>query len=161
MSLPPPAPDSIALELGVRVEVLVNNAGYGIYAPFSESGRDREIEQPHLLAEAPVDPMTRFLPGMVERRRGAVINMSSAAGFQPLPYNAGHSAAKGYLLLLSEAVHAEVEEHGVTVTAVCPDPLPSEFQQASDAGYFADRLPKMTFVSAERAARGARRARRG
>ena len=142
-------------ELGARVEVLVNNAGYGIYAPFAKSGRDRELEQLRLLVEAPVDLMSRYLPGMVERRRGAVINMSSSAGFQPLPYNAGYSAAKGYLLLLSEAVHAEVEEHGVTVTVVCPGPVPSGFQQASDAGYFADRLPGFTFVSAERVAHDA------
>jgi uncharacterized protein len=142
-------------ELGARVEVLINNAGYGIYAPFVESGRDHELQQLHLLVEAPVDLMARYVPGMVERRRGAVINMSSSAGFQPLPYNAGYSAAKGYLLLLSEAVHAEVAECGVTITVVSPGPVPSGFQQASDAGYFADRLPKMTFVSAERVARDA------
>ena len=142
-------------ELGARVDVLVNNAGYGIYAPFVESGRDRELEQIHLLVEAPVDLMARYLPGMVERRRGAVINMSSSAGFQPLPYNAGYSAAKGYLLLLSEAVHAEVQESGVTVTVVCPGPVPSGFQQASDAGYFAERLPGFMFVSAERVAHDA------
>ena len=120
-----------------------------------ESGRDRELRQVHLLVEAPVDLMARYLPGMVEQRRGAVINMSSSAGFQPLPYNAGYSAAKGYVLLLSEAVHAEVAEYGVTVTVVCPGPVPSGFQQASDADYFADRLPKITFVSAERVARDA------
>lgn len=142
-------------EPGAVVEVLVNNAGYGIYAPFAESGRERELHQLRLLAEAAVDLMARYLPGMVERKRGVVINMSSSAGFQPLPYNAGYSAAKGYLLLLSEAVHAEVEEHGVTVTAVCPGPVPSGFQEASDADYFADRLPKFTFVSPERVARDA------
>jgi short-subunit dehydrogenase len=139
-------------ELGARVEILVNNAGFGIYRPFVESGREQELHQLRLLAEAPVDLMARYLPGMVERRRGAVINMSSSAGFQALPYNAGYSAAKGYLLMLSEAVHAEVEEHGVTVTVVCPGPVPSGFQEASDAGYFAERLPKFTFVSPERVA---------
>ncbi len=108
-----------------------------------------------VLVEAPVDLLARYLPGMVERRRGAVINMSSSAGFQALPYNAGYSAAKGYLLLLSEAVHAEVEEYGVTVTVLAPGPVPSGFQQASDAGYFANRLPGFTFVSAERVARDA------
>jgi short-subunit dehydrogenase len=142
-------------ELGARVEVLVNNAGFGIYKPFVESGRESEVHQLHLLAEAVVDLMSRYLPGMVERGRGAIINMSSTAGLQPLPYNAGYSAAKGYVLLLSEAVHAEVEEHGVTVTAVVPGPVPSGFQQASDAGYFAERLPKFTFVSPEKVARDA------
>src|SRR5207248_8355946 len=96
-------------------------------------------------------PDGSLLPRMVERRRGAVINMSSTAGFQPLPYNAGYSAAKGYLLLFSEAVHAEVKEHGVTVTAVCPGPVPSELQSVNDA-QFAERLPKLTWVSAERVA---------
>ena len=142
-------------ELGARVEVLVNNAGFGIYEPFVESGRERELNQLRVLTEAPLDLMARYLPGMVERRRGAIINMSSSAGFQALPYNAGYSAAKGYLLLLSEAVHAEVEEYGVTVTVVCPGPVPSGFQQASDAGYFADRLPSFTFVTAERVAHDA------
>jgi uncharacterized protein len=142
-------------ELGARVEVLVNNAGFGVYAPFVESGRERELNQLRVLVEAPVDLMGRYLPGMVERRRGAVINMSSSAGFQALPYNAGYSAAKSYLLVFSEAAHAEVAEHGVTVTVVCPGPVPSGFQEASDAGYFADRLPKFTFVSPERVARDA------
>jgi short-subunit dehydrogenase len=142
-------------ELGVSVEVLVNNAGFGVYAPFAESDREREIQQVRVLIEAVVDLMSRYLPGMVERRRGAVINLSSTAGFQPLPYNASYAAAKSHVLLLSEGVHAEVSDHGVTVTAVCPGPVPSGFQEASDAGYFADKLPKFTFVSPERVARDA------
>jgi short-subunit dehydrogenase len=139
-------------ELGADVEILVNCAGYGIYAPFAQAGREQEIEQVRLLVEAVVDLMARYLPGMVSRGRGAVINLSSTAGFQALPYNAGYSAAKGYVLLLSEATHTEVKEHGVTVTAVCPGPVPSGFQAASDADYFAKRLPKFTFVSPERVA---------
>jgi short-subunit dehydrogenase len=142
-------------ELGATVEILVNNAGFGVYQSFVESGRERELYQLRLLVEAPVDLMGRYLPGMVQRGRGAVINMSSSAGLQPLPYNAGYSAAKGYVLQLSEAVHAEVQEHGVTVTAICPGPVPSGFQEASDATYFAERLPKFTFVSPERVARDA------
>jgi short-subunit dehydrogenase len=145
-------------ELGAQVEILVNNAGYGIYKPFGEAGREAELHQVKLLFEAPVDLMARYLPAMVKRRRGAVINMSSTAGLQPLPYNAGYSAAKAGLLVLSEAVHAEVKDHGVTVTAVCPGPVPSGFQEASNAGYFAEKLPKFTFVSPERVARDALRA---
>jgi short-subunit dehydrogenase len=145
-------------ELGARVEVLVNSAGYGIYAPFARDGRDGELQQVRLLVEAVVDLMARYLPGMKQRGRGAIINMSSTAGFQALPYNAGYSAAKGYVLLLSEAVHMEAREHGVTVTAVCPGPVPSGFQEASDAGYFTERLPKFMFVSPERVAHDALRA---
>ena len=145
-------------ELGAQVEILVNNAGYGIFQPFGDGGRDAELQQVRLLVEAVVDLMARYLPAMKQRARGAVINLSSTAGFQALPYNAGYSAAKSYVLLLSEAVHAEVKDTGVTVTAVCPGPVPSGFQEASDAGYFADRLPKFTFVPPERVARDALRA---
>ena len=142
-------------ELGAQVEVLVNNAGFGVYEPFVQSGREREIQQVRLLVEAVVDLMARYLPGMVQRGRGAIINMSSTAGFQALPYNAGYAAAKAHVLLLSEAVHAEVEKDGVTVTAVCPGPVPTEFQERSDAGYFAEKMPKFTYVTAERVARDA------
>lgn len=141
--------------LGAKVEVLVNNAGFGVYAPLAESDRNREIQQVRLLVEAVVDLMSRYLPGMVERGRGAVINLSSTAGFQPLPYNASYAAAKSHVLLLSEGVHAEVEDRGVTVTAVCPGPVPSGFQDSSDAGYFTEKLPKFIFASPERVARDA------
>jgi uncharacterized protein len=148
--------DRLAVELerlGVNVEVLVNNAGFGLFEPFAESGRERELRQLRVDVEAVVDLMARYLPGMVRRGRGAVINVASTSGFQPLPYNAGYAAAKGHVLLLSEGVNEEVKEQGVSVTAVCPGPVPTEFQATNDAGYFADRLPKMTFVSAERVAR--------
>jgi short-subunit dehydrogenase len=145
-------------ELGARVDILVNNAGYGIYQPFGAAGREQEVQQLRLLSEAVVDLMARYLPGMVERRSGTIINMSSTAGLQALPFNAGYSAAKAHVLVLSEAVHAEVKDHGVTVTAVCPGPVPTGFQERSDAGYFAERLPKFTFVSADRVARDALRA---
>jgi uncharacterized protein len=145
-------------ELGAHVEVLVNNAGYGIFRPFADAGRDAELQQVRVLVEAVVDLTARYLPGMKQRGRGTIINLSSTAGFQALPYNAGYSAAKAYVLLLSEAVHAEAKERGVTVTAVCPGPVPSGFQESSDASYFADRLPKFTFVEPERVARDALRA---
>lgn len=137
---------------GHRVEVLVNNAGFGIYKPFAEAGREQELYQLRLLVEAVVDLMSRYLPPMVQAGRGAIINMSSTAGLQPLPYNASYSAAKSYVLVLSESVHAEVKERGVTVTAVCPGPVSTGFQEASDADYFAQRMPKFTFVSPERVA---------
>jgi uncharacterized protein len=145
-------------ELGAQVEILVNNAGYGIYQQFAEAGREAELHQVRLLVEAVVDLMARYLPGMKQRGRGTIINMSSTAGFQPLPYNAGYSAAKAYVLYLSEAVHAEARDSGVTVTAVAPGPVPSGFQEASDASYFADKLPKFTSVPPERVARDAIRA---
>jgi len=141
-------------ELGLTVELLVNNAGFGVYAPFYESSRERELAQLRLLAEAPLELTHRWLPGMVERRRGAVINIASTSAFQALPYNAGYAAAKSYLLMLSEALHAEVAEFGVSVTAVCPGPVRTEFQEVSDAA-FAERLPKLMWAPVERVARDA------
>jgi short-subunit dehydrogenase len=145
-------------ELDGDVEVLVNNAGFGVFSPFAESRREDELQQVRVLVEAVVDLMGRYLPGMVERGRGAIINMASVSAFQALPYNSGYAAAKSHVLLLSEGVHAEVKEHGVTVTAVCPGPVPSGFQEASDASYFAQRLPKFTKVPPERVARDALKA---
>ena len=137
--------------LGAQVEILVNNAGLGTFGAFVETGREAELRQLRVDVEAVVDLMGRYLPGMVQRRRGAVVNMSSTSAFQPLPYNAGYAAAKSHVLLLSEAVSVEVKESGVTVTAVCPGPVPTEFQETNDA-QFAERLPKMTWVSPERVA---------
>jgi uncharacterized protein len=145
-------------EMGAQVEILVNNAGFGLFQPFGEGGHEDAVREVRVLVEAPVELMARYLPGMKQRGRGAVINLASTAGFQPLPFNAGYSAAKAHALILSEAVHAEAKEHGVTVTAVCPGPVPSEFQATNDAGYFAERLPKFTHVPPERVARDALRA---
>lgn len=143
-------------ELG-QVDILVNNAGFGVYEPFVESAREREIQQVRVDVEAVVDLMARFLPGMVQRGRGAVLNLSSTSAFQPLPYNAGYAAAKAHVLFLSEAVSAEVRGTGVTVTAVCPGPVPTEFQETNDAA-FAEKLPKAVWVSAERVATDALKA---
>jgi uncharacterized protein len=137
-------------ELCVRVDILVNNAGLGIYGKFGAEGRDKELQLLRVDVEAVVDLMARYLTGMVERGRGAIINLSSVSGFQPGPYGAGYAAAKAYVLWLSEAVHAEVAGSGVSVTAVCPGPVPTEFQATNDADHVADRLPSFTHVSAER-----------
>ncbi len=141
-------------DAGVDVEILVNNAGLGVFGEFAGSSRDRELQQLRVDVEAVVDLMSRYLPGMVARGRGAVINMASTSGFQPLPYNAGYGAAKAYVLSLSEAVGEEVRGSGVAVTAVCPGPVPTEFQQVNDAA-FAQRLPRAVWVSPERVVRDA------
>jgi short-subunit dehydrogenase len=138
-------------ELGVQVDILVNNAGLGVYTKFGAEGRDKELQMLHVDVEAVVDLMLRYLPGMVDRGRGAIINLSSASGFQPAPYNAGYAAAKAYVLWLSEAVNVEVAGAGVTVTAVCPGPVPTEFQATNDAGYLVNRLPAFARIPAERA----------
>jgi uncharacterized protein len=145
-------------ELGAQVDLLVNNAGLGIYTKFGAEGRDKELQMLRVDVEAVADLMLRYLPGMVDRGRGAIINVSSATGFQPAPYNAGYAAAKAYVLWLSEAVNAEVADTGVTVTAVCPGPVPTEFQASNDADYLVSRIPGFAQVSAERVAADALKA---
>ena len=152
--------DRLAEEIaqrGLEVEVLVNNAGFGIYLPFATSDLRRELQQVRLLVEAVVDLDGRYLPGMLDRGRGAIVNVSSTAGFQPLPGNGTYAAAKSYVLLHSEALHEEVRDRGVTVTAVCPGPVTSEFQDTSEPA-FGERVPKQLWREPERIAEESLRA---
>src|SRR3989440_13051996 len=142
---------------GLAVNVLVNSAGFGIYAPFAEVGLAREFEQVELLVGAVMDLTGRLLPGMLTRGRGAIINVSSTAAFQALPGNGTYAAGKAWVLLHSEALHEEVAGRGVTVTAVCPGPVRSGFQEASRP-LFADALPKFVWRDPERVARDGLRA---
>jgi short-subunit dehydrogenase len=157
--------DALAAEVesrGRAVEILVNCAGFGVFGPFAENDRDKELQQVRLLVEAVVDLTSRWLPGMVERGRGAVINVSSVSGLTPIPHNAGYAAAKAYVDFWSDAVHSELAGTGVAMTAVLPGPVHSGFQEASEADYFAERLPGFTFVPPERVAEdGLRAAERG
>jgi uncharacterized protein len=142
---------------GLTVEILVNNAGFGIYVPFAESSRERELQQVRLNVEAVVDLGARYVPGMVERGRGAVINVSSTAGLQPLPGNGTYSAAKSFALFHTEALHEELRGTGVTATAVCPGPVKTEFQETSEPA-FGDRMPKLVWRQPERVAEDSLRA---
>ena len=157
----PAARDRLAAtiaERGLDVEVLVNNAGFGVYQDFAESDREREIEQARVNVEAVVDLTHRFLPAMIERGRGAIINTASTAAFQPIPGNAGYAAAKAYVLALSEALHEETRKAGVTVTALCPGPVHSGFQDASGAHEFAKTLPKPMWREPDTVAKAALKA---
>lgn len=113
--------------LDLDIEILVNNAGFATGGAFYQSDPKRELEQVRLLVEAVVALSSAFLPAMVKRGRGAILNVASTAGMQPLPYSAGYSAAKAYVLTFSEAVHQEVRGLGVTVTALAPGPVDTEF----------------------------------
>jgi short-subunit dehydrogenase len=126
----PPARDRLPGRVGsleLEVHVLVNNAGFATGGPFAQSDPQRELEQVRVLVEAPVALTSAFLPAMVQRGRGAILNVASTAGMQPLPYSAGYSAAKAYMLTFSEALHQEVRGAGVTVTALAPGPVDTEF----------------------------------
>jgi short-subunit dehydrogenase len=144
-------------EGGKAVEILVNNAGFGIYCRFAESEREHELQQVRLNVEAVVDLSHRYLRPMLEQGRGAIVNLASTAGFQALPANGTYAATKSFVLLLSEALWAEARECGVTVTAVSPGPVRTEFQERNDAR-FADNLPGLVWCGPERVARDALRA---
>jgi short-subunit dehydrogenase len=147
-------------ELGLEVEVLVNNAGFATGGePFHQADPERELEQVRVLVEAPVALTSAFLPGMVERRRGAILNVASTAGMQPMPYSAGYAAAKAYVLSFSEALHQELRPHRVTVTALAPGPVETDFWQIAGwettTGKSFERAVPGALISAEQAARAA------
>ena len=125
-------PDQVQ-ELGVEVDLLVNNAGFGLRGYFRDSDPGRDAEMVRLNCEA-VAVLTRaFLPAMVQRGRGGVITVASTAGMQPLPYESVYSASKAFAITFSDALHAELRGTGVRVLAVNPGPVRTEWQQV--AGY--------------------------
>jgi len=144
--------------LNLQVDVLINNAGFATGGPFHESDTERELEQLRVLVEAPVHLTSALLPGMVERKRGAILNVASTAGMQPLPYSTGYSAAKAYVLTFSEALHYEVKGQGVTITALAPGPVATEFWgiagwQVATGQSFDQAVPRPAMITAEQAAR--------
>jgi short-subunit dehydrogenase len=139
----PDAPARIQAALdrqSIVIDVLVNNAGYGVYGRFVETPLDRELAMIQLNVVALTELTKRFLPGMVARRQGRVLNVASTAAFQPGPLMAVYYATKAYVLSVSEALASELEHSGVTVTTLCPGPTASGFQAA--AGQQHSRLVK-------------------
>jgi len=121
--------------VGLRVDLLVNNAGFGIFEDFLETSPDREQEQVDVNVRAVVSLTRAFAPGMVAAGWGGVINLGSTAGFQPLAGAAVYAASKAFVLLFSEALSLELEKSGVRVMAACPGPVATAF--------FADKNPEL------------------
>ena len=142
-------------EAGLDVEILVNNAGFGDFGDFHKTDRERNVRMIELNCTALTDLQGRYLPPMVERGRGAVINIASMAAFQPLPGNAVYAATKAFVLSLSEAVHNEVAGRGVTVTAVCPGPVKTEFVAEAGMTGAEDKTPGFVWTDVEEVARAA------
>jgi uncharacterized protein len=124
--------------LGVQVDALVNNAGFGLMGPFVDTGREpptelgRELEMLQVNVVALTHLSKLFLPQMVERGRGYVMNVASTAAFQPGPLMAVYYASKAYVLSFSEALSVELAGTGVTATALCPGATRTEFQAAAN-----------------------------
>jgi len=139
---------------GLTVDILVNNAGFTTMGPVHLSRRDQELAMVRTDVEAVVDLCTIFVPGMVTRHRGAVLNTASTAAFQPLPGQAGYGASKAFVLSYSRALGAELKGTGVTVTALCPGPVETGFAEASGLSdeEASESLPRFMWVPAERVA---------
>jgi len=136
-------------ELGLDVEVLVNNAGFGHAGNFADADRERQVEMVRVNCETVVDLSGRYLPAMVGRQQGAVINIASTAAFQPMAGSATYAASKAFVLSFSEALHQEAKGSGVTVTAICPGPVRTEFTQAAGMEGADDGAPSFVWMSAE------------
>ena len=114
---------------GVELDVLVNNAGFGVFGEFAEMAEEDVLGQIHLNVAALTHLTRLFLPGMIARREGRIMNVASTAAFQPGPLMAVYYATKAYVLSFSEALANEVAGTGVTVSCFCPGATDTEFQK--------------------------------
>ena len=115
---------------------LCNSAGFGTSGVFYTLPLGRESEEVTLNALALMELTHAALPGMVGRGAGAVMNIASIAGFQPIPYMAVYSATKAFVQTFSEAIHEELHGTGVSVTVLCPGPVPTEWAEVASAERF-------------------------
>jgi short-subunit dehydrogenase len=134
----------------IDVDLLINNAGVGDSGPFAASNPIRN-EQMTLVNIVALTTLTRhLLPRMIARGRGGILNVSSSAGFLPIPDFAVYAATKAYVTSLSEALRAELRGTGVSVCALCPGPVQTEFQEvAKRQGAQSDTGPEFVFVPVE------------
>jgi short-subunit dehydrogenase len=137
----------LVAERGLDVAILVNNAGFTTVGDVHENP-ERQLGMIRVNVEALVDLTTKWLPGMTQRGTGAVINVASVAGFQPIPVQSVYAATKAFVLHFSEATAAELKGTGVTMTALCPGPVATEFVEAG--GFKRDSMgPSFIWSTAE------------
>ncbi|MBI1248487.1 SDR family NAD(P)-dependent oxidoreductase [bacterium] len=123
----------------IEVEYLINNAGFGNLGPFYQHDWETDGGMIQLNVSVLCEMTHRFLPGMIGRKRGRILNIGSTAGFLPGPTMAVYFASKAYVLSFSQAIAEEVARFGVTVTVLCPGPVETEFfdrAHAKEVGMF-------------------------
>jgi len=126
----PDAPKQIFEQLAaqkISVDVLVNNAGFGLHGSFSELPLDRQLEIIKVNVVALVELTGLLLPQMIQRRTGGILNVGSVAGFVPGPYMGIYYASKAFVQSFSEALAEELSDKGVTVNVLCPGPTTTNF----------------------------------
>src|SRR5438477_3598683 len=140
----------------IDVDLLINNAGLGDLGPFGTSDPARN-EQIMLVNMVALTSLTRrLLPQMIAKKRGAILNVSSSAGFLPIPGFAVYAATKAYVTSFSEALRAELRGTGVSVCALCPGPVHTEFQEvAKRPSGQSESGPEFVHVSVEQVVRDA------
>ena len=114
-------------ELGIEVDVLVNNAGFGTHGDLAHADPQRTTDEITLNCTTLVGLTMRYLPAMRDRGRGTILNIASTAAFQPVPHMAVYGATKAFVLSFTEALWAEERRHGIRVLAVCPGATATEF----------------------------------
>jgi short-subunit dehydrogenase len=119
---------------GIEIDVLVNNAGFGMHGKFHESSLETELDMVQVNIIALLHLTKLFVRDMVARRRGRIVNVASTAAFQAGPLQAVYYASKAFVLSFSEAIGNELKGTGVTVTALCPGPTPTGFQERANVG---------------------------
>jgi short-subunit dehydrogenase len=122
--------DAVAA-LNIPIDVLVNNAGFGVYGRFADTSLEKEVESIQVNVVALTELTKRFLPAMLARGSGRILNVASTAGFLPGPLMAVYYATKAYVISFSEAIANELAGTGVTVTVLCPGPTATGFQAAA------------------------------
>lgn len=125
---------------GLKIDFLINNAGFGTYGEFAQSDMGRQVGMVRVNCGAVVQLTHLYLPPMIERRRGDILILASTASFQGVPYMAVYAATKAFDLLFAEALAQEVKGHGIRVCALCPGSTESEF--AGVAGAPTERIAR-------------------
>ena len=128
-------------EAGLTVDFLINNAGFGTSGAFADLDAETEADEVRLNVNTLTELTKAYLPGMLERAHGYVLNVASVAAFQPGPYMAVYSATKAYVLSFTEAIHAEVKGSGVHVSVLCPGPTDTNFFNRAGSELSCSKMP--------------------
>jgi len=140
--------------LGMPVDLLINNAGFGSAGAFHTLDGARERQEVMLNAAAVVDMTHAFLPAMLGEGRGGIINVASMAAFQPLPFFTTYAATKAFVLSFTQGIRGEVRRKGIKVLCVCPGPVDTPFFEATGNEKLRGTVPRATFMSADAVVRG-------